>query len=70
MSKENNSNLQHSGTSFKDLQLQIEEFRGKRDNLNQKTKSYINELQEIDNEIEKFVKISRENYKKRRENLA
>ena len=67
MSKEKNSDFQHSGNSFKDLQLQIEEFRGKRDSLNQKTKSYINELQEIDNEIEKLVKVSRENYRKRRD---
>lgn len=67
MSKENNSDFKYSGNSFKDLQLQIEEFREKRDNLNQKTKTYINELQEIDNEIEKLAKFSRENYKKRRD---
>ena len=67
MSKEKNSEFQHSGNSFKDIQLQIEEFRAKRDNLNQKTKSYINELQEIDNEIEKLLKVSRENYKKKRD---
>ena len=40
MSKEKNSEFQHSGNSFKDIQLQIEEFREKRDSLNQKTKSY------------------------------
>lgn len=67
MSKDKYSNFQHSGNSFKDLQFQIEEFREKRDNLNQKTKTFINELQEIDNEIEKLLRVSRENYKKKRD---
>ncbi|MCJ7649919.1 MAG: hypothetical protein MUP85_15010 [Candidatus Lokiarchaeota archaeon] len=67
MSKENNSASQPSRNSFKGLQLQIEDFREKRDELNQKTKEFITELQEIDTEIDNLLRVSKENYKKKRD---
>jgi uncharacterized coiled-coil DUF342 family protein len=67
MSKERTSMSHAPGNSFKDLQIQIEEFREKRDELNKKTKTFINQLQEIDIEIENLLKVSRENYKKKRD---
>ncbi|MHA1669446.1 MAG: hypothetical protein ACTSV5_02585 [Promethearchaeota archaeon] len=65
MSKENN--LQPPRNSFKGLQLQIEDFREKRDELNKKTKEFITGLQEIDTEIDNLLKVSKENYKKKRD---
>jgi len=60
--KTNNSRI-----SYKELQEQIEQFRGKRDELNKKTKEYINELQEIETEINKSLKTARDVYKKKRD---
>ena len=42
MSKDKTNN---SHGSFKDITLKIEDFKGKRDELNKKTKEYINNLQ-------------------------
>jgi len=67
MSKERNRNTQTSRTSFRDLQFQIEDSRQKRDGLNQKTKKFINDLQEIEIEIANSLKIAKEKYKKKRD---
>ncbi len=67
MSKERNRNIQTSRTSFRDLQYQIEDLRQKRDELNQKTKKFINDLQEIEIEIANSLKIAKEKYKKKRD---
>jgi len=67
MSSEKTKTTRSSRNSFSNLQTQIEEFRKKRDDLNQKTKYYINQLQEIDNNIEKTSRMAKENYKKKRD---
>lgn len=67
MSKERNQKTQTSRTSFRDLQYQIEDIRQKRDELNQKTKKYINDLQEIEINIANSLKIAKEKYKKKRD---
>ena len=67
MSRNNKGTSQIPKLSFKELQLQIEEFRKKRDDLNQKTKDYINELQEIDNQVEAKLNVAKENYQKKRD---
>jgi len=56
-----------SRVSFKDIQVQIEDFKHKRDDLNKKTKEYINDLQEIENEIVNDLKSAKEVYKKKRD---
>jgi uncharacterized coiled-coil DUF342 family protein len=66
MSKERNRNTQTSRTSFRDLQYQIEDLRQKRDESNQKTKKFINDLQEIEIDIANSLKIAKEKYKKKR----
>ena len=67
MSKERNRNPQTSRTTFRDLQFQVEELRQKRDELNQKTKDFINKLQDIDTEITNSLKIAKEKHKKKRD---
>ncbi|MFX0076055.1 MAG: hypothetical protein ACFE96_11470, partial [Candidatus Hermodarchaeota archaeon] len=67
MSRANTNTSQSSKNSFKELQLQIEEFRQKRDDLNKKTKNYINKLQEIDAEIDKKLTLAKNDYKKKRD---
>ncbi|MFX0058168.1 MAG: hypothetical protein ACFE85_12735 [Candidatus Hodarchaeota archaeon] len=67
MSKDRSKTSQIPKTSFRDLQMQIEEFRNKRDKLNKKTKEYINELQNIDIKIDESLKLAREEYKKKRD---
>ena len=67
MSRANTNISQSSKNSFKELQLQIEEFREKRDYLNKKTKEYINQLQEIDVKIEEHLNLAKEDYKKKRD---
>jgi uncharacterized coiled-coil DUF342 family protein len=67
MSKEKVNPPQNSRISFQELQSQIEEFRKKRDYLNNKTKDYINQLQNLDSEIGKYLNLAKENYKKRRD---
>ncbi|MFX0046556.1 MAG: hypothetical protein ACFE8G_00150 [Candidatus Hermodarchaeota archaeon] len=67
MSRANKNNSQSSKNSFKGLQLQIEEFKQKRDDLNKKTKDFIKELQEIDVKIEEYLAIAKNDYKKKRD---
>ena len=69
MSRANTNTPQTSRNSFKELQLQIEEFRQKRDDLNKKTKDYINKLQTIDAEIDNHLNIAKQDYKKKKELL-
>ena len=56
-----------SQNSLRDLQLIIDDIRKKRDDLNAKTKEYINNLQENEIEINNLLKIAKEKYKKRRD---
>ncbi len=56
-----------SPISFKDITLKIEDFKGKRDELNKKTKEYINNLQEIDSEIIKLLKTAKDVFKRKRD---
>ena len=67
MSKNNSRNTQNSRTSFKSLQVLTEDLRKKRDDLNVKTKSYINDLQEIETNIDRNLKDAKEKYKKKRD---
>ncbi|MFW9970835.1 MAG: hypothetical protein ACFFDF_11615 [Candidatus Odinarchaeota archaeon] len=67
MSKERSRNIETSRMSFRDLQFQIEDLRQKRDELNQKTKKYINDLQEIEIAINNCLKIAKEKFKKKRD---
>jgi len=67
MSRANNNTPQTSKNSFRELQLQIEEFRQKRDDLNKKTKDFINQLQEIDVKIGENLSLAKDDYKKRRD---
>ncbi|MHA1235068.1 MAG: hypothetical protein ACTSQL_08295 [Promethearchaeota archaeon] len=67
MSKVNANTPQTSKNSFRELQNQIEEFRQKRDDLNKKTKDFINKLQKIDTEIDKSLNVAKEDYKKKRD---
>jgi len=67
MSKVNANIPQTSKNSFKELQHQIEEFRQKRDDLNKKTKDYINKLQTIDTEINNNLNVAKQDYKKKRD---
>ena len=56
-----------SRVSYRDLQEKIEDFRSKRDELNKKTKEYINILQDIEVEINNSLKTARDIYKKKRD---
>ena len=67
MSKERNWSAQTSRTSFRELQAQIEDLKQKRDELNDKTKHFINVLQEIEVEIANSLKIAKEKHKKKRD---
>ncbi|MFX0043862.1 MAG: hypothetical protein ACFE8L_13200 [Candidatus Hodarchaeota archaeon] len=67
MSKDKTNNSQSSRLSFRDLQHQIEDFRQKRDELNKKTKDFINGLQDIEIEINTTLKIAKEKYRKKRD---
>ncbi|MFX1455158.1 MAG: hypothetical protein ACFFDB_07250 [Promethearchaeota archaeon] len=67
MSKNNSRNSHNSRTSFRGLQTLMEDLRQKRDNLNLKTKDFINELQEIETEINDNLKLAKEKYKKKRD---
>jgi uncharacterized coiled-coil DUF342 family protein len=67
MSREKPHNAQTSRTSFRALQFQIEDLRQKRDELNAKTKKFINDLQEIEIEIINSLKLAKEKYKKKRD---
>ncbi|MGB5910105.1 MAG: hypothetical protein WBH31_02810 [Promethearchaeia archaeon] len=67
MSSDKSKFSQPSRLSLKELQDQIEEFRKKRDDLNKKTKGFINELQEIDNQIDNYLKLAKNDSKKKRD---
>ncbi len=67
MSRERQHNGNTSQTSSRNLQSQIENLRQKRDELNDKTKQYINDLQEVDIEIANSLKVAKEKYKKKRD---
>ncbi|MBY8987509.1 MAG: hypothetical protein KGD61_03565, partial [Candidatus Lokiarchaeota archaeon] len=67
MSRANTNTSQSSNNSFKELQIQIEEFRQKRDDLNKRTKEFINKLQEIDVKIEEYLILAKNDYKKKRD---
>jgi len=69
MSKEKTKrpSIQTNPISFKELQIKIEDFKNKRDDLNKKTKDYITRLQEIDSEIIESLKLARDVYKKKRD---
>jgi uncharacterized coiled-coil DUF342 family protein len=67
MSGNNSKNSPNSRTSARGLQILIEDLRQKRDNLNIKTKDFINELQEIETEINTNLKTAKEKYKKKRD---
>jgi len=67
MSNEKFRPHQATWVSFRELQQQIEEFREKRDELNKKTKYYINELQTIEEEIENLLKLAKTDYKRKRD---
>ncbi len=67
MSRANANTPQTSKNSFRELQLQIEEFRQKRDDLNKKTKDFINQLQKIDVKIGENLSLAKDDYKKRRD---
>jgi len=69
MSKANDTSPQTSKSSFRELQIQIEEFRQKRDDLNKKTKDFINKLQSIDTEIDNYLNTAKQDYKKKRDRL-
>ena len=56
-----------SPISFKDITLKIEDFKGKRDELNKKTKEYINNLQDIDSDIIKLLKTAKDVFKRKRD---
>ena len=64
MSKDKTNN---SHISFKDITSKIEDFKGKRDELNKKTKEYINNLQDIDSEIIKLLKTAKDVFKRKRD---
>ena len=64
MSKDNTNS---SPISFKDITLKIEDFKGRRDELNKKTKEYINNLQEIDSKIIKLLKTAKDVFKRKRD---
>ncbi len=67
MSKEKTVSKHSQSPSYRDLQTKIETSRSKRDNLNKKTKDYINRLQEIENQINESLRIAKDVYKKKRD---
>ncbi|MFX1501895.1 MAG: hypothetical protein ACFFDH_13105 [Promethearchaeota archaeon] len=67
MSRERSHYTQTSRISYRDLQVQIEDLRQKRDELNEKTKEYINKLQDFEIEITNSLKIAKGKYKKKRD---
>ncbi|MFO7794776.1 MAG: DUF7121 family protein [Promethearchaeati archaeon] len=65
MSQDNTNHK--SQTSFRDLQSAIDSARDKRDDLNQKTKDYIDKLQELESKIENVITLAKKKYKKKRD---
>ncbi|MFX1277280.1 MAG: hypothetical protein ACFFBP_07295 [Promethearchaeota archaeon] len=66
MSNETTNNPQPS-FKLKEIQDQIELYREKRDELNKKTKDYINRLQEIESRINEYLRIAKDEHKKKRD---
>ncbi|MFX1376648.1 MAG: hypothetical protein ACFFA0_12630 [Promethearchaeota archaeon] len=67
MSRNNTKNSQNSQTSFRGLQILSDDLKKKRDDLNLKTKNFINDLQEIEIEINKSLNLAKEKFKKKRD---
>ncbi|MFX0028278.1 MAG: hypothetical protein ACFE8B_03645 [Candidatus Hermodarchaeota archaeon] len=67
MSRNNPKNSQNTQTSFRGLQNLSDDLKKKRDDLNLKTKKFINDLQEIETEINSSLKIAKDEYKKKRD---
>ena len=67
MSRNNTKNTQNSQTSFRGLQILSDDLRKKRDDLNLKTKKFINDLQEVETEINTSLKTAKDEYKKKRD---
>jgi len=66
MSNDTTKNSQ-SSFNLKEIQDQIELYREKRDELNKRTKDYINRLQELEAQINEYLRIAKEEYKKKRD---
>lgn len=58
---------EYSQLSLNDLQVKIEDFKQKRDDLNKKTREYIDSLQKNENEIIDLLKSARDVFKPRRD---
>jgi uncharacterized coiled-coil DUF342 family protein len=67
MSRNNTKNSQNSQTSIRGLQTLSDDLRNKRDDLNLKTKKFINDLQEVETEINTNLKTAKDEYKKKRD---
>jgi uncharacterized coiled-coil DUF342 family protein len=67
MSRNNTKDSQNSQPSFRGLQTLSDDLKKKRDDLNLKTKKFINDLQEVETEINNNLKKAKEDYKKKRD---
>ncbi|MBY8991985.1 MAG: hypothetical protein KGD58_14675 [Candidatus Lokiarchaeota archaeon] len=67
MSRNNTKTSQNSQTSFRGLQILSDDLKKKRDDLNLKTKKFINGLQEIETDINTSLKTAKDGYKKKRD---
>lgn len=67
MSRNNTKTSQNSQTSFRGLQILSDDLKKKRDDLNLKTKKFINGLQEIETDINTSLKTAKDEYKKKRD---
>jgi uncharacterized coiled-coil DUF342 family protein len=67
MSKNNSKDSRNSQTSFRGLQILSDDLKKKRDDLNLKTKKYINDLQELETEINASLKTAKNKYKEKRD---
>ncbi len=66
MSNDTTKNSQPS-FNLKEVQDQIELYREKRDELNKKTKDYINNLQELESQINEYLRVAKDEYKIQRD---
>ncbi len=66
MSNDTTKNTQ-SSLNLKEIQDQIELYREKRDELNKKTKDYINRLQDLESKINEYLRVAKEEHKKKRD---
>jgi len=67
MSRNNTKDSQNTQTSPRGLQILSDDLKQKRDDLNLKTKKFINDLQEIETEINTSLKTAKDEYKKKRD---